>query len=58
MHSYPHDLFSADAIRAPHKHYESMRAIADVVWLEATGCWATSNYAAAEAVLCQPELYI
>jgi len=57
MKSYPHDLFAADAIQSPHTHYESMRAIAPIVWLEATGCWATSNYSAAAEVLSQPELF-
>lgn len=58
MESYPHNLFAAEAIRAPHAHYESMRALAPIVWLEATGCWATSNYAAAEEVLSQPEIFV
>jgi len=58
MKSYPHDLFTAEAIRAPHSHYQSMRKLAPVVWLDATGCWATSNYAAAEEVLSQPELFL
>ena len=58
MTSYPHDIFAADAIRVPHPHYEGMRALAPIVWLEATGCWATTSYAAAEEVLSQPELYV
>jgi len=58
MKSYPHDIFAAEAIRAPHAHYESMRALAPIVWLEATGCWATSSYAAAEEVLSQPDLFV
>ena len=46
------------AIKTPHRHYQAMRAIAPLVWLEATGCWATTTYAAAADVLARHDYFL
>ena len=56
--TYAPDLFTPAAIKSPHRHYQAMRAIAPLVWLEATGCWATTTYAAATDVLARHDCFV
>ena len=55
--SYTPDLFAPEAIPAPWAHYEALRGLGPLVWLEASDCWATTTHAAAHEVLHSPDLY-
>ena len=56
--TYEPDLFSPDAIKSPHDHYDAMRSLAPIVWLEATQCWATTTYSAAADVLARADYFL
>ncbi|MGB1148053.1 MAG: cytochrome P450 [Alphaproteobacteria bacterium] len=55
--TYAPDLFSPHGITEPFGHYAAMRELGPVVWLEATGCWATTTYAAAEEALARDDVF-
>lgn len=56
--TYAPDLFSSEAIRAPFEHYKALRELGPVVWLEATGCWVTTDYASAEEALSRDAVFL
>ena len=45
------DPFSPEFRAEPYAHYEQMRALGPVIWLERYGIWAVSHYDAAKAAL-------
>ena len=54
---YAPDLFSPQAITEPFGHYQALRALGPLVWLEATGCWVTTDYATAEEALARSDVF-
>ena len=55
--TYGPDIFSEEAIRSPLPHYEAMRALGPVVFLEAQGVHAITRYAEARETLLRPDVF-
>ncbi|MDQ6773938.1 MAG: cytochrome P450 [Candidatus Dormibacteraeota bacterium] len=55
--SYPHDLFTDEALTDPHEHYRSLRNLGPVVWLEAHDMYAIPRYADVRSALTDPDTY-
>ncbi|TDB91936.1 cytochrome P450 [Actinomadura sp. KC216] len=54
---YTEDLYEEDAILEPYPHYERLRALGPVVWLEAHQVYALPRYAEVRAVLGDDERF-
>lgn len=55
--SYPHDLFTDDALLASHEHYRAMRALGPVVWAEAHDMFVLPRYAEVRSALSDAETF-
>jgi len=55
--SYDADLYSDDALAEPYEHYQALRDLGPVVWLEAHGVYAVARYEDVRAVLADPETF-
>ena len=49
--TYPHDLFTDEALIAPFERYRTLRKLGTVVWLDAHQMYAIPRYAALKAAL-------
>ena len=49
--TYPHDLWTDETLLDPYPHYQALRDLGPVVWLEAQEMYAVPRYAEARAVL-------
>ena len=56
--SYNIDFYSDDFIRDPFPHYENMRALGPVVWMETHGNYAFTHHDIVRSALRRPDIYI
>jgi cytochrome P450 len=52
--TYPHDIFTDEALLDPHGHYQELRDLGPLVWLEAHQMYVVPRYTEARAVLADP----
>ena len=55
--SYDADLFTDDALAEPYGHYQALRDLGPVVWLEAHGVYVVARYEDVRAVLADSETF-
>ncbi|MGJ6125523.1 cytochrome P450 [Mycolicibacterium sp. Y3] len=56
--TYAADLYSTDAILDPHPHYEKLRRLGPVVWLDRHKCFALPRYPECKATLRDDEQFL
>lgn len=56
--TYTADLYSTDAILDPHPHYEKLRRLGPVVWLDRHKCFALPRYPECKATLRDDEQFL
>lgn len=56
--TYAADLYSTDAILDPHPHYERLRRLGPVVWLDRHKCFALPRYPECKATLRDDEQFL
>jgi cytochrome P450 len=55
--TYDADLFTDEALAEPYGHYQALRDLGPVVWLDAHGVYAVARYRDVRAILTDPETY-
>ena len=55
--TYDADLFTDEALTDPYVHYQTLRDLGPVVWLEAHGVYAVARYEDVRAILADPETF-
>ena len=57
VRTYDADLFTDEALTDPYVHYQTLRDLGPVVWLEAHGVYAVARYEDVRAILADPETF-
>jgi cytochrome P450 len=55
--TYDADLFTDETLSEPYGHYQALRDLGPVVWLDAHGVYAVARYQDVRAILADPETY-